>query len=133
MLAVAVSQPGITITFGAALVFSATFFAGLVALYAVLLACSALVFWSPDLLFTWVFDGIFQLARFPVGLYPGWLRFLLTWIIPVGLMTTLPTQALTGDIKLPVALTGVIGSLALLAVASRLFRQGMRHYASASS
>jgi len=37
-------------------------------LYAVLLAFTALVFWSPGVLFTWVFDGVFQMARYPLGL-----------------------------------------------------------------
>jgi len=49
-------------------------------------------------LFTWVFDGIFQMVRYPVGLYPGWLRLVLTWVVPVGVMTTVPAQALTGDL-----------------------------------
>src|SRR5712691_11883419 len=56
--------------------------ASLIVLYAILLAFAGCVFWSPGFLFTWVFDGLFQLARFPVGLYPGWLRLVLTWIIP---------------------------------------------------
>ena len=30
-------------------------------------------FWSPGFLFTWVFDAVFQLARYPVGFYPIYL------------------------------------------------------------
>ena len=51
------------------------------------------------MLFTWVFDGIFQMARYPVGMYPGWLRLVLTWIVPVGVITTVPAQALTGSLS----------------------------------
>ena len=37
------------------------------------------------------------MGRYPVGLYPGWLRLVMTWIVPVGVMTTVPAQALTGE------------------------------------
>ena len=73
-------------------------FASVAVLYAILLIFTALVFWGPGLLFTWVFDAIFQLARYPIGVYPGWLQLALTWIIPVAVLTTIPAQALTGEI-----------------------------------
>lgn len=115
------------------LTFLFTLFLGLLTLYAILLTFSALVFWSPDFLFTWLFNNLFQMARYPVGIYPGWLRLILTWIIPVGVMTTVPAQALTGT--LPGAT--LVGSLLLSVVfglgASLLFRAGVRRYSSASS
>lgn len=107
--------------------------AGTMLIYAVLLAVSSLVFWSPGLLFTWVFDAVFQLARYPVGIYPVWLRVFLTWVIPIGLITTVPTEALTGRSTLLSVLIGL--AVAVLAVlgASILFRTGVQRYASASS
>jgi ABC-2 type transport system permease protein len=106
---------------------------GVIVIYAILLVFTALVFWSPGFLFTWVFDGIFQLARYPVGLYPGWLRLALTWVIPVGLVTTIPAQALTGDLQIGMLIGSLALSAALFAGASILFHRGMRRYASASS
>lgn len=107
--------------------------AGVLLIYALLLAFTGLVFWSPGLLFTWVLDAILQLARYPVGIYPNWLRFLLTWAIPVGLITTVPAEALTGR----ASAAAVIGALAFAVLAllgaSLLFRGGVRRYASASS
>lgn len=107
--------------------------AGLTILYAILLAFAGLVFWSPGFLFTWVFDGIFQMARYPVGLYPGWLRLVLTWVVPVGVMTTVPAQALSGQLAAGRLAGGVALALAALVGASALFRSGLRRYASASS
>jgi ABC-2 type transport system permease protein len=113
-----------------------TFFLALAAalaiLYAVLLAFCALVFWSPAL-FTWIFDSLFQMARYPVGLYPGWLRLVLTWVVPVGIITTVPAQALSGDLSLAMLVGSLLLALGLLAGASALFRLGLRRYASASS
>jgi ABC-type uncharacterized transport system permease subunit len=53
-----------------------------------LLALASLIFWSPGFLFTWIFDGIFQMARYLVCIYPAWLRLVLTWIVPVRAMAT---------------------------------------------
>ena len=107
--------------------------AGVTILYAILLFFTALVFWSPGFLFTWVFDGLFQMARYPLGLYPGWLRLVLTWIVPVGVITTIPAQALAGALE-PSALAGAVGlAAALSGGASLLFHLGLRRYASASS
>jgi ABC-2 type transport system permease protein len=107
--------------------------AGIVVLYAILLAFTAVIFWSPGLLLTWVFGGIMQMARYPVGLYPGGLRLLLTWVVPVGLITTVPAEALTGRLA-PGMLAGSVAlALALLVGASALFQIGLRRYASASS
>jgi ABC-2 type transport system permease protein len=102
-------------------------------LYAILLAFTALVFWGPGVLFTWVFNGVFQMARYPLGLYPGWLRLVLTWVIPVGIITTVPAGALTGATS-STMLAGMIAlAVALVFAASGLFRLGLRHYKSASS
>jgi ABC-2 type transport system permease protein len=74
-VALAGARPGA----GEWLAFAAALGCGLIILYALLLACTAVIFWSPGLLLTWVFHGIIQMARYPLGLYPGWLRLALTW------------------------------------------------------
>lgn len=107
--------------------------AALLILYAILLAAASLVFWYPGFMMTWIFDNVLQMARYPVGVYPGWLRLLLTWVVPVGLLTTVPASALTGEL-LPGALAGsLILAVVLVAGASWLFHAGLRRYASASS
>jgi ABC-2 type transport system permease protein len=107
--------------------------AGVTVLYAILLAFTALVFWSPGFLFTWLFDGIFQMARYPVGLYPGWLRMVLIWVVPVGVMTTIPAQALSGEVSVRILVGSVGLALVLFVSASALFRCGLDRYESASS
>lgn len=133
VLATAVAGLGNTLTpaqIGTFILMMAT---SLLTLYAILLAAASLVFWYPGFMITWVFDTVFQMARYPVGVYPGWLRLVLTWIVPVGLMTTVPAAALAGD--LPPGLLAVSGvfSLILVTAASWLFGTGLRRYASASS
>jgi ABC-2 type transport system permease protein len=132
VLVVATVQLGQVVTAARLATFLLSLGAGVTVLYAALLAFSALVFWSPGL-FTWIFDSLFQMARYPVGIYPGWLRFALTWIVPVGVMTTVPATALAGGLA-PGVLAGAVAlALLFLVGASALFRLGLRRYASASS
>ena len=63
----------------------------------------------------------------------SWLQFVLTWIIPVAIMTTIPAAALTGDIQPIVLIGGVALAVILLVAASVLFRLGVKRYNSASS
>lgn len=102
-------------------------------LYSLLLGLTGLLFFSPGFFYTWIFDSVVQMARYPLSLYPGWLRLLLTWVLPVGLMTTLPVQTLAGVIAWPFFGGGIVLALALFGAASGLFHLGLRRYASASS
>ena len=102
-------------------------------LYAILLFFSGLVFWSPGFLFTWIFDSLYQMARYPVGMYPGWLKLILTWVVPVGIMTTVPAQVITGTSSPGILLISLTLSLVFLVGASIFFRSGLKRYASASS
>jgi ABC-2 type transport system permease protein len=115
------------------IVFFASLSIGMITLYAILLIFAGLVFWSPGFLFTWIFDSLFQMGRYPVGLYPDWLQLVLTWIVPVGIITTVPAQALTGTLEAGEFISGAALSLLFLMGASIFFRYGLRRYASASS
>lgn len=132
-LTIAVFSLRQTISWANVLTLLVTLGAGTMILYATLLTFAALLFSGPGFLFTWVFDGLFQTARYPVGLYPNWLRFILTWIIPIGVMTTVPAQAITGQLS-PLALIGsVLVAIVLFVGASTLFQVGLKRYGSASS
>lgn len=120
-------EPAALLLFGVALL------AAVLVVYAVLLAMTALTFWSPGLMLNWVFDAVFQLARYPVSIYPPWLRFILTWCVPVGVMTTIPAQAITGQNVFGPVMGGLGAALTLTAGASWLFSRGLRRYGSASS
>lgn len=133
VVVLAAKQPGPPVTPANLLAFFVALAAGVTALYAVMLAFTALVFWSPGLLFTWVLDSILQLARVPADLFPGWIRWVLLWIVPVGVITTIPARALTSDVPWMALLGGWGLAGVLLVIAMFQFRLGLRHYKSASS
>jgi len=133
VLVVATGQLGRALDAARLATFLVALMAGAALLYALALACATLVFWLPGLFFTWLFDIVFELARFPAQLYPPWTRLVLTSIIPIAVITTVPAQALTGTLHV----TSLAGAVALagaaLVAATMLFRRGLRRYASASS
>ncbi|MCB8985564.1 MAG: ABC-2 family transporter protein [Ardenticatenaceae bacterium] len=133
VLGTAVARLQVTLSLYPLAAFLLALAAGLLVLYAILLATASLVFWDPGLMVGWVFNSVFQMARYPVGMYPGWLRLILTWIIPVGFITTVPAAALSENLAWPLLAGGLAFALALFLAASLLFRAGLRRYASASS
>jgi ABC-2 type transport system permease protein len=133
VLVIASLRVGQTVTSSNVIAFVFSMIIGMIILYAILLIFAGLVFWSPGFLFTWVFDGIFQMARYPVGVYPQWVRLILTWIIPVGLITTVPAQALSGNFSLWLFVGAIFFSVVLFLVGTIVFRTGLGRYASASS
>jgi ABC-2 type transport system permease protein len=133
VLVFAVLMLGVSPSLWQLFTFLLTLLSGTLILYSILLIFAALIFWSPGVLFTWVFDGIFQMGRYPLGMYPGWVRLVLTWIVPVGVITTIPAQALTGNLAIVGMATSLVLSLFLFLISSALFRFGLKRYASASS
>ncbi len=80
-----------------------------------------------------IFQSMYEAGRWPVSLYPGWLRFALTFVVPVAFATTVPAQALTGRLT-GQTLLGAVALAAVLLIASRLFwRFGIRYYSGASA
>jgi ABC-2 type transport system permease protein len=130
---IGVAGARIELALGQFVAFVVALLAGLLTLYAVFLLFTSLMFWSPGFLFTWVFNGLFQMARYPVGIYPGFLRLVLTWVVPIGVMTTVPALAFTGEAPGWLLVAVAVFAAAVFVGASRVFRLALRRYASASS
>jgi ABC-2 type transport system permease protein len=80
-----------------------------------------------------LFEGIYAAGRWPVGIYPNWLRFGLTFLVPVAFAVTIPASALLNRLN-PTTLLGTAGlTLAFLTVARIFWRIGLRNYSGASA
>ena len=134
VLAVALSRLGERVGIGQAAAFAGMLLAGGVIVYSFWLILATLSFWFvrvENILL--IFQSMYEAGRWPVSLYPGWLRFGLTFLVPVAFATTVPAAALTGRLDLQ-TLLGALALAAALLVASRLFwRVGIRHYSGASA
>jgi len=80
-----------------------------------------------------LFSSIFDLARWPIGVFRGMLRLFFTFVIPLALMTTYPAMALLGALSVRNALLAVLGTGLFFGLARLLWSRAILHYASASS
>jgi len=80
-----------------------------------------------------LFQGVYAAGRYPIGVYPGWLRAGLTFLVPIAFAVTIPAEALTGRLTAPALLGATALTAALLAVARLVWRLGLRHYSGASA
>jgi ABC-2 type transport system permease protein len=80
-----------------------------------------------------LFEGVYAAGRWPVGVYPDWLRTGLTFLIPVAFAVTVPAEALTNRLT-PETLVGAVVFSIVMAVLARLFwLRGLKSYSGASA
>jgi ABC-2 type transport system permease protein len=109
-------------------------FTGFIYIYAAWFSSMCIAFWFDRLSnLHLVFPGFRQFWRIPQSFYKGIIRGVLTFIIPVTLVTTLPTQFLISKPEaLHVFILGFFAFLSLL-FSSWFLRQALKRYTSASS
>lgn len=108
--------------------------AGAAIMYALWLfvICTAFWFVRIDNL-AYLFVSIFDAARWPITMFRGWVRWVLTYLIPLAVMTSFPALALLGRLSLEAALAAIVFAAAFLFFSRRVWLWAIRHYASASS
>jgi ABC-2 type transport system permease protein len=80
-----------------------------------------------------LFSSIFDLARWPSGVFRGVLRMFFTLVIPLAIMTTYPAMALRGILSPRAAILSVLGTGVFFGLARLLWSRAILRYASASS
>ncbi len=107
---------------------------GAVIVYSFWLVLATLTFWviKVDNVLV-IFTSLYQAGKYPVGIYPPWLRAILTFLVPVAFATTIPAEALSARLTL-VGMAGACGLAAALFAVSRLFwLYGVRSYTGSSA
>jgi ABC-2 type transport system permease protein len=109
--------------------------AGLVIVYSFLLLLSTCAFWFVKLENVLViFQTLFGNAgRWPVTIFPGWLRAFLTFVVPLAFAVTVPAQALTGTLESGTALLAVVVAAGFFAAARVFWLVALRRYTGASA
>lgn len=117
-----------------ALAFAAALVLGALMIYCFWLVLTTISFWIVRIdEIHELFEGVYQSGRWPVTLYPGWLRISLTFLVPIAFAVTVPAQALTGRLTPEMLLLAAVFA-ALLLVGTRWFwRVGLKHYSGASA
>jgi ABC-2 type transport system permease protein len=80
-----------------------------------------------------LFQGVYAAGRWPVSIYPQWLRVGLTFIIPVAFAVTIPANALTSRLT-PLILVGTfVLTIFFVILARYIWRRGLKNYSGASA
>lgn len=114
--------------------FAVTLVCGVLLVYALLLTLVTLSFWfvriDNIMAIFWAFTDA---GRFPIDLYPGWLRFTLATVVPIGIAVTVPAEAISGRMATGTFFGMLVGTAITVAAASWFWRLGLRNYTGASA
>jgi ABC-2 type transport system permease protein len=80
-----------------------------------------------------IFLSVYDAGKWPVTIYPGALRYTLTFLVPVAFAVTVPAEAMTGRLTGATLLEAVGLAIVLLAGSRRFWRFGLTHYTGASA
>ena len=107
---------------------------GALMIYCFWLVLSTGAFWVVNM---WsiieLFEGVYQTGRFPVGIYPGWLRIGVTFLVPIAFAITVPAEAVTSRLEWETVLLALGFAAVLFGFTRWWWRFGLRHYSGASA
>jgi ABC-2 type transport system permease protein len=114
--------------------FLAMLLTGSVIVYSFFLILATLAFWlvRVENVLT-IFLSVYHAGRWPLSLYPGWLRYGLIFIIPVAFATTIPVEALTSRLNWVTLVAAFTAAVVLFSVSRAFWKFGLKHYSGASA
>ena len=107
---------------------------GSMIIYSLWIVLIALTFWFTkfDNNVT-ILQALLDSGRYPATVYPAWLRIIVTFIIPIAVATTVPLQALRGDLGPSQIFLFIVISIVSFWVATKVWKAGLKRYSGASS
>ncbi len=114
--------------------FLALTFSGAAIIYSLWITLISFTFWFTkfDNSVT-IMAALMDAGRYPAQVYPYWLRALITFIIPIAVATTVPLQALRGELMGWQIIGFLVIGAAAVFLSSRVWKAGVRRYSGASS
>lgn len=107
---------------------------GAIILYSILLALVTLSFWFVNvtniLELIW---SVYEAGRVPVDVFPRLVRMVLTFVIPIAFITTVPAEALLNKVNPRFATLSLLMATIALLASSGFWNYATRYYTSASS
>jgi len=134
LIVVGINMSGDAITPLQILTFILLAVSGVIIIYSLWIVLIALTFWFTkfDNNVT-IMQALLDSGRYPVTVYPVWLRVIVTYIIPIAVATTIPLQALRGDLTPSHTLIYFLVGIASFLIASQVWKFGLKRYSGASS
>jgi ABC-2 type transport system permease protein len=116
------------------LLFAVALLAGGAIVYSFWMMLATLAFWLiriENILM--IFWSMYNAGRWPVGIYPSWLRFALTLVVPIAFAVTVPAEAISGRLEASTLAAASVLAVLMLVASRSFWRFGLRHYAGASA
>lgn len=134
LITVGINMSGDTMTALQILTFILLTISGAIIIYSLWIVLIALTFWFTkfDNNVT-ILQALLDAGRYPVTVYPVWLRILVTFVIPIAVATTVPLQGLRGDLTLDRVLMFIFIGIVSFLIASQVWKRGLKQYSGASS
>ncbi len=134
LILIGINMSGLGTTLANVFSFMLLSLTGSIVLYSLWIVMIAATFWFTRFdNNTTILQALLDTGRYPASVYPFWLRMIVTFLIPVAVATTVPLQALRGELT-PAQILLFLGvSAACFLVASRVWKAGVRKYSGASS
>jgi ABC-2 type transport system permease protein len=134
VLAVALSQLNWLIDLWSVLGFLSALVMGSMMIYSFWLIITSTAFWFIRVQeIANLFEGLYAAGRWPIDIYPNWLRYGLTFLVPVAFAISVPSQALTGRLALETWLGALTFTVFLFLFARSIFKLGLKGYSGASA
>ena len=134
ILSVAVLQLQVQMGVLQVIAFIAALIMGAILLYCVWLMVTSIAFWviRVDEIVN-LFEGLYAAGRWPVSIYPDWLRTGMTFLVPVAFAVTVPAEAMTNRLTPETMLFALGLTVLFLLMARGVWLLGLRSYSGASA
>jgi len=127
-------QIGEMITLTNILLFIIIITASIIIIYSFMLMLATTAFWFVKVEnMLYIFNSMFETARWPTHIYPFWLRSILTTVIPVAFAVTVPAEALTGRLAIDNFILAIIMAIFLFLFSRWFWNFGIKSYSGASA
>jgi ABC-2 type transport system permease protein len=121
-------------SFGQVILFVLLCIGAAVLLYATMVILSTVSFWAVDVSNIDDFiTGFLEAGRYPAAAFPEPVRGLITFVVPIAFITTVPAEVILGKLTSQFVFYGWLFALFFLTISILFWKVALRHYSSASS
>ena len=134
MVPIGISMTGRGVAFSDLLMFVVLALSGMTLIYSLWIVLIAAVFWFTkfDNNVT-ILAALMDTGKYPASIFPAWLRVLITFVVPIAVATSVPVQALRGELPLWQMFAWLGFAIAVFWGATRVWRAGIKQYSGASA
>jgi len=132
VLYIVTKRGGFYVSLYTSLLFTLFIILAVLIFYSLWFTAVSLVFWLGRVNnIAYLSRPLFSFAKMPVDAYPRKVTFLLTFVIPVVFVTTIPAKILLGNFEIYWLISGFFVALFLLLLTQKFWETSLRRYSSA--